>query len=315
MGELQENGRFAMEQLKSAVHLSGYQGCADPSGTYAITLLDNTGANLQPNTGGTFNDNAIRGWEYDGTWSPALSPDVTAFGITPNEDTDVLAVQYADSGYEVVTFANGTPDSVTLTVPAGSTLSNDFPEADSNNANGRQYGILSDCTKADFVEVINLPTATSANVTNTSATYEAEAQLLPYHSVVFYIADSPARDTDGNFIPSLYATSFDGTANGDTQELIAGVENMQISYGEMDASNNVTLKTANTADMASVVMVRIGLLMTGRERVLTTDDVSVFNMPGSADLTNGSGYENDRKLRLSFSSTIKLRNRVVSEAP
>jgi type IV pilus assembly protein PilW len=314
MSEMQERGRFAIEQLTKAIRLTGHQGCADPDGENRVTLANNTGGGAtQPNTGGDFNITAIRGWEYTGSWNPTpLSSDINGYSITPLNNTDVIALQYGLPGITIDTFTNGASDIVTML--DGSDLSEGFPFADGNNGNGLSYGILADCNQADFVEVQNVDdtsTPPTATLSNTSATYAADALLMPFRSVVFYIANSPARNAMGNFIPSLYMTEYDGTSTGNTEELISGVDNLQITYGEQLSTGNIRFVNAATAllNMDNVVMVKIGLLMVGDKRVLTGDDTSSFTMPG-VTLGNGSGYTNDRQLRRSFTTTVKLRNRI-----
>ena len=104
--------------------------------------------------------------------------------------------------------------------------------------------------------------------------------------------------------PTLYRRERGGTA----QPLVEGIEQMQLLFGEdtnNDGSADRYLDAGNGAlDMASVVSVRVQLLVRGPEgNVLEEPQVLPAPFAG-VDTT-------DRRLRQVFTSTITIRNRAL----
>ena len=115
-------------------------------------------------------------------------------------------------------------------------------------------------------------------------------------TILFEIADNP----NGN--PALFRTVDGGTA----QELIEGIESMEILYGadtDGDDTPNYYVPAGTAGlNMESVVSVRVQLLSTSLEDNLTTQ---------AGTMTVG-GYTSpsDRKYRRLYTSTIAIRNRL-----
>ncbi|HKJ07797.1 MAG TPA: PilW family protein, partial [Gammaproteobacteria bacterium] len=108
-----------------------------------------------------------------------------------------------------------------------------------------------------------------------------------------------------NGVPSLYRDGLSTMSNTPTmtkEELVTGVENMQIRYGEATAPDQAAVryvKADQVADWGNVVSARVQLLVRSVEQVNPTPVSITFD---------GKTY-NDRYLRRIFSDTIKLRNR------
>jgi type IV pilus assembly protein PilW len=120
----------------------------------------------------------------------------------------------------------------------------------------------------------------------------------------FHIAPS----TDGSGETSLFCdnTGTVGAANADI-ELVTGVENMQILYGEDtdgDGTANRYLDQGSVASMDNVVSVRIALLLRTRNPVASGLDTRVYNLLGT-----NVGPMNDQRTRRLYTATIALRNR------
>lgn len=94
---------------------------------------------------------------------------------------------------------------------------------------------------------------------------------------------------------------------GVAQELIEGVENMQIVYGEdtdADGTPNYYVPAGTAGlNMAQVVSVRVSLLIRSSDDLLTSQPIA-YTYNGVATTPA------DRRLRRVFSSTITLRNRL-----
>ena len=102
----------------------------------------------------------------------------------------------------------------------------------------------------------------------------------------------------------------------DEEELLEGVESMQILYG-LDVDNDqITdrFEAANdisAAEWPNVITVRLGLLMATGEEVTTQVDTNTYNVAGTLiSDTSAIAHPADKKLRYVVNTTINLRNRV-----
>ncbi|KZZ47723.1 hypothetical protein A3755_14560 [Oleiphilus sp. HI0085] len=112
----------------------------------------------------------------------------------------------------------------------------------------------------------------------------------------------------------------------DVEELIEGIDSMQILYGELNSDpQHVTadgevisglryVTADNVTDMKYVKSIQLGLLVSGSREVLTNNDDATYILPGEEIQPEGKfgstvTYEPDRRLRREFSQTIQLRNR------
>ncbi|MCK0165002.1 PilW family protein [Marinobacter sp. S6332] len=135
--------------------------------------------------------------------------------------------------------------------------------------------------------------------------YGTEARIASYSTVAYYIG--VRNDASGNSTPVLYRQRLDARAEG-PQELVAGVESMQILYG---LSSGV-LKRADsytTADNVTswedVVSVRVAFVVRSENGANSEKLQRVFNLLGTEVTTL-----EDRRARLVATSTIGLRNRL-----
>jgi type IV pilus assembly protein PilW len=197
------------------------------------------------------------------------------------------------------------------------------------NAVAGDFLLLSDCDKADLVRVCTSAASTTpANSLNltlsstcaTGPTYIADRALLtgPGATVqklagtVFYVGKR--GDTATN-VPALFRRTLGtlGTA-GTPEELVEGIENMQILYGEnIDNDNNNAVDRFVPADQVTnwdkVVSVRIELLVMSLENNLVPA-AQPYTYNG-IDYTGASGkgaLPPDTRLRRVFTTTINLRN-------
>jgi type IV pilus assembly protein PilW len=180
--------------------------------------------------------------------------------------------------------------------------------------------MVSDCTHATIMQV----TSTSATPTSPGfllhipgwgttnpvtpgnsipdlggAVYETDAEVVKIGTVSYYVSDG------GNGgLPGLYRREGSKSA----EELIEGVENMQILYGEDtddDKSTNRYLPADSVGDWANVVSVRLSLVLMTVEDSLTSS-LQTYQFNG-APVTAP-----DRRLRRVFTSTIGIRNRLAN---
>ncbi len=106
--------------------------------------------------------------------------------------------------------------------------------------------------------------------------------------------------TGANGLPALFMD----TGNG-AQELVEGVENMVVLYGEdtdSDGTANRYVRASSVGDMANVVSVRISLLIQSLEDFLTPS-------PQAYTFNGTTTTPGDNRLRRVYTTTIVFRNR------
>ncbi|MGH8085312.1 MAG: PilW family protein [Lysobacter sp.] len=358
----QENARFAMDYLQRDLRMAGHLGCVNDQSRMqqnaeGVNLLFMTDAqrlaeNYQAAPFAGRFDMGIQGFEANGTapntsvtlpagdpvvapggandWSPSL-PQNLFNAIQPVAGSDIITMRYfSPVGAAIASFtATGTNTSVVVPEPLLKAVTTE------DTAPGI-FG-LSDCTNASiFAGTVNtgdgavtvLSGAGSVNQSNFdgSAIYEpAQAVLYRAESVVYYVGVGAGEDQ-----PSLFRARYEsagGAFNVVTEELVEGVESLQLLYGsdnETDLAERPTGYISRT-DVASAIgggatnpnnaqagawrrvgAVQIGLLMRSSERAAATQAdkaLSVLDVrmtPASSDGYYRSVYEN----------TVALRNRL-----
>lgn len=149
-----------------------------------------------------------------------------------------------------------------------------------------------------------------------TSSYGFMMPVHPYRMVVYYIAENPGGE------PALYRRqlSEDGSALGGPEELVPGVESMQVVYGVVnDATRQsdqprIYLTAKEIADgdwvapvsrrWADVVSVRVGLVMRGEQSAVGSGAFSVEVLN-----TEISPPESDRRFRQVYEVQASLRNR------
>lgn len=310
MGRLQENARFAIDLLVRDIRMAGYAGCHNELKSSVTNHLN--GATDVTNIHSFV---AVEGSESGGNWLPANSADQVA-DMIPN--SDAITIRYlAPTGIFVVE-----PYMVTAAAAIHVTTDSGLEKGD--------IIAITDCSSADIVSMSSAPsdppcdslvtpsckstfnhnegTPTGTKPGNAfkdlSKTYGEDATILKYFAARYYIGN----DGDGNPVLKRM-TGVDKTAGTPlVEELIEGVENMQILYGEDTVGNDMvadTYRNATTvADWDNVVSVRLSLLMR------TVDEYgSEVNSDNHDLLGTAINPPNDRRRRREFTTTIQIRNR------
>jgi type IV pilus assembly protein PilW len=326
VARIQEAGRFAVNFMGQDIRMAGYQGC---SSTLEKANYNNTlnapPASFQPARN-------IQGWEANGTDPGDISNSVNNQAIVDTgdggwvtsggnvlddtdalPDTDIIRVWGADPTIDTVvnSVAIGTPTVINVdmaAISAGDIL------------------LLSDCGKADWVQAcITTPVGAPAtlnlsltagcvpgNVASAPVLVGADARVLKLAGTLYYIGK---RGNTSNNPPALFRRRLSTTGvAGNPEELVEGVENMQILYGEN--TNNDSNNSADRyvpADQVSnwdnVVSVRISLLVQSIEDNLVPDPLPYTYNGVIYDGGGGNGaLPADGRLRRVFTSTINLRN-------
>ena len=306
---MQENARYAMSRLERDIRMAGYTGCTGRDQDGLVINIEFTATTrFTP-------DNGVEGWEANGTnygnysviaYNAAVSDAsssgwTTAGATTPVLDSSTNAVSSSDvirlwhvDGDGVLVDVSGS------TVSAGSTPP--YAAADTM--------MLTDCTNADIVHVcsltgndasLNCATNGSLNLLNS----DGAAHAFKLAGWVYYIGK---RGNTATNPPSLFRReiSANGVA-GTAQELVEGVEALQLQYGEdtdtvPDGVADAYVNANQVTDWNNVVSVRVHLLMqSANDNVVDGSQTFTFN---GANVTASDG-----RLRYPFVATVALRNR------
>jgi type IV pilus assembly protein PilW len=304
MARVQEDGRFVINFLEKEFRLIGYQGCIDPEITTANVI-----ANNPPVLNVT--QSSLAGYEITASgWTPAITADIADLNGVAIEGSDVIKIQRV-SDRKTDLSGNMASDNANVQLA-------------SNPVNFQANDLLAitDCETVDVFRATNVSSgsgtvtiahANSANTTNNlSKAYGTDASVMEYNSNTFYVADTGRDNSSGNPVHALYQRD----AGGLTSELVEGVSNLQILYGEELADGNVRFVPASTAtlDMSNVKSIRFGVLVQSNNGSLDADDDKSYTLPGDTIFPAGTTgatatYAVDATLKRVFISTEKLRNR------
>lgn len=332
---IQENGRFATNFLSQEIRMGGYLGCLGGlEGPTVNNTLNAPPATFQPQFG-------IQGWEATGT-NPGVinnsaedvalvSTDTAEWtnGATGHVIPDIQAVPNSD--ILRIWGAAGSSGIVT-SITQGAT-----PSLQAENEVGiavNDFLLISDCEQADFVQACAVAAdagpATTSTITLSSACNPGNVANSPISSVtdaadpaevvrlqgtMFYVGK---RNNVATNPPSLFRRQLSATGTVDAaEELIEGVESMQILYGvnlDQDVRSTVdTYVPANlVVDFADVISVRLSLLMQSVEdgTVPTPQSYTFDGVVYDGGVGNGQ-LPVDTKVRRVFVTTISLRNRAL----
>tara|TARA_R110002111_G_scaffold8723_3_gene31413 strand:- start:1612 stop:2655 length:1044 start_codon:yes stop_codon:yes gene_type:complete len=300
LSRLQENARFAMQIISRDLRMADYAGCKSGSVNDATNNIDTTSANYDATI-----HNFTSG--IDGLNGAAGA------SIALDDSDTLIIINAADSGVSVQPPFGPLPSS-DITITAG----HDFEQGD--------MILIADCSQADIFQITNDPSGgttishvTGAFNSNPGANQVAEPgnfNPLPCSATAsehclskVYTGEASLYKLTSNTYDIQAGTNGVNALFRNNQELIEGIENMQVLYGE-DTDNDNTPNyyvPAGTAGltMENVVSVRVSLLTTTLE-----DNVATQAIPYTIFGDTVVSPSNDRRIRRVFTSTIALRNRL-----
>jgi type IV pilus assembly protein PilW len=311
VGDLQQTGQFAVDELANNLRMAAFQGCADAIRVTAPVRALNAPILPLPTDPGS-----IGGFEVaaNGTWTGGAAP-ANWNGAVPRPLSDVLQVQ------------GGSRAVVNLASTMGSESAQVALASNPDNIVAGEMVLIADCGAADLFRVTSVTGGltlvhttsdnSSANLSKayTNATGLNAAQAMRFNSWVYFVRDSGRDAADGSAIFSLFRLDT-SRLNQTAQELVEGVEYLQVLYGERIGTQNIRYRAApNVVNWGQVVAVKLALLVASREPVLDVADATAgyVLLDQTVARTGTSGatltYANDRRLRRVFSAAINVRNR------
>ncbi|MGI4849509.1 MAG: PilW family protein [Janthinobacterium lividum] len=294
---MQENARFAMSTMSRAIRNSGYRSCG------SLATLANV-VNGGESTWAYNLATPLKGYEGGSSEFPSQ---ITTSARLPN--SDALAVVGVDTVAETGVVLHDLATSRFVTGP--------------NSLKNGAILVVSDCDNIAVFQNTGPGTAlqtqlfhaltgaspgncygglgASCSKTQANHTFSPGSTMSPLYASTYYVG--PASSGVGN---SLWAVMLaDNGSVGAAAEVIEGVDDMQIEYGEdtdADGVPNGYAKADAVVTWANVVAVRVSLLM-----VTLKDNLS--STPQTYDFNGATITATDRKVRRAFTSVINLRNR------
>ncbi|MCC5885420.1 MAG: PilW family protein [Gammaproteobacteria bacterium] len=307
---LQENGRFAMDFVTASMRNAGYTGCSSRVAEINNVVIPAAGNNDSPPAAAFDLRDAISGhrklsatdWEPDLVGLPASIP-VADIPV----GSDMLILRYA-TGDDIDYFADTAPPAATSfsALPPGCGPQNTDP------CPGFEPGdvlVASDCQAAVVFMVtsrtpqanttppslrIGHSTSTVGGFKNAAKPFMVvgelsdDASILALRSEIYFIAPSTDADPDTGLPRALWRS----TGGATPVELVEGIENMTVLYGE-DTSGDRTPNIYRTIDDVG-----------NRENVVT------LRVTLRANSVNRVTDQGDGLLRRDFTKTVAIRNRI-----
>lgn len=286
LAEIQENGRFALDTMSQDLRLTSTWGCVafDPDNTENINNTINGGT-----YGGYDSDfHDFTGEEgIDGTNNDGLN------------GSDSLTLRGGKPGQANVVGPFTPPATQNLMTTAINTITaGDIIVVARCGANDLLIDAEADILPVTSVTVGGTPTQRQINLgANKSQQFGADAIVFELQTVTYSIAAGVSGE------PALWRNE-----GGVNQELVEGVEQMQVLYGidtDNDQFPNQYVDADNVPDLDDVVSVRIGLLLRSINDNIAED-------PQTYTFNGVTTTPADRYIRQVFSTTIALRNRIGS---
>jgi type IV pilus assembly protein PilW len=290
LARIQENGRFATEFIRRDARMAGFWGC-----THEATLTNR----IDPNV------------------VVPKYPDFELSGITGtsgSESNDPDTITFAGAGRSV--------GKLKIDMPLANSKGKWFRVISTEKINEDNALLISDCDMTDIFYVTRAGASkhqrklwhdVPENTGNfLSKAYAAGSTLYRVQQTTFCIVES-AENPPQYSLGRLVNEPAPKNCEDDGDELVEGIENMQVWFGEdTDADSEGAggdgtanrYVPANTSDlnMDRVVSVRISLLAVSPNDNVTTEPAPYF--------FNGDWVTpGDRKLRKVFTTTITLRNK------
>lgn len=312
MGRLQENARFAIDLLTNDIRMAGYAGCVDDLAAFTNTTVG--AATITKLHNSTHAIEGINDKTAGDTWLPSGSTEeVTKIKNSPTTTvgTDAITLRYLEPIPNQLTFTIGSTmntaanTAIPVTCSAASACTS-FITANENMA-------ISDCAAGDIFVATGATANTITHVGTFSRGYDDSAQISRYVTTRYYIGTAANTNQTGDAILALYRyTSVAGAAT--TQELLEGVERMEILYGVDTNDDGVpnsylaagAVGLTTTAHWGNVTSVKIVLLLrTLDENVNIDRDIRTYSLLDAAAYNPAD----ERLRRRTYTTTVQIRNR------
>lgn len=290
LARTQENGRFVIEFLAHDIRMADFWGCANGIGKITNNLdsgaasgfIDFGTGGIDGTEGGGFNGSdslVLRGGFGTGlNLDPPFGPQASAALQVPGNDLqqgDIVLVSDCSQG-DIFQVTNANPQN------ASGTINHNTGTGTPGNSN------------------VSNPGCPGSNAHCLSKVYDDDAALFKAREITYSIQAGASGE------PALFRTIASGTSSA-TQELVDGIEEMQILYGEDiddDQSADYYVNANNVNDMQDVVSIRLAVVTRSYTDNLTDGAAQDYTVFGNTTTPN------DNRLRQVYTATIGIRNRL-----
>lgn len=325
-GRLQEAGRFALEFMARDLRMGGFTGCGS-RGRNGVPLLFRNYLNstvypfdVELGVSGHEASGSAPGQTValsatnpapGGSWAPALPAGgsgslASQMPIRALPGSDTVVVRSAGAGLPLVS-----------PYTSGSQI---FADNQPTDIDTGDIVMVSDCLQMQVFQATNVAVggtrinivgsrggafspgnAENINARGPVTNFGPGSEVSKVRTFAYFVGQG------GDGTPALYRESLEGGSLV-AEELISGVESMQVLYG-VDATGNLVVDNYVTAsavaDWSQVLAVRIALLVRSPEEFTEDDDARSFQLAGTT-----VNPVDDRRQRRVFETTIALRNRM-----
>lgn len=317
LSRLQENARFAMNYLTQDVRMAGFLPCRINGGI--ANTLNGTDNFFD------FSEQSIVGYEG------GVSTFDTGFPSEGTNPGDRVA------GTDAVVILRG--DNERYRIVQHNPNAAQFKLNDLHTLNDGDIALVCDGTDAALFQLTNVNSSNVTMVHNTGTgspgnctkflggtgdcsdttniephAYGPDAQLVKFAAVGYFIGVSSTGESRSLYRRRLDVDNGSITIGFAIEELLQGIESMQILYGEDtdgDSEPESYLTANNVTTWNNIVAAKVGLLVHTPDQINKINDINTYNVAGTqiADSATTITHDGDRRLRYVFSSIIKLRNR------
>ncbi|ASW45736.1 PilW family protein [Xanthomonas hortorum] len=332
----QENGRFALEFLQRDIRMAGHFGCVNDQAHFVRGEGDpvvTTGAASGSGHPLDFSV-SVQGYEAPNTkplgsltiganWAVPANLPASISKLNPRGGSDILVLRYlAPESVPITALTSGSTSIVGFNAAAGLRLTEGGQTAPN------LFGIA-DCAHATVFKGVYASgkvTANGTNLSNYSTRPSGQALIYRAESLVYYVGTSA---TSGE--PSLMRARSNGIDDyGTPEELVEGIENMQLVFGldqtSIMSNNSPPVGNINMQAVASDVstgtdvtaagqwrrvgQVQVGILARSPTPSTAERPVSAVRYPNALGVSFAPPTQADGRYRMTYESTIALRNRL-----
>lgn len=298
LARIQENGRFALEEIAREIRSAGYLGCAKES-TFTNTL--SLGANRLL---WDFQF-AVQGFQSTGTaWSPALDTTLVPAAAAVNSDVLVIRAPDPDFGVKRVTTLMATPSDALVVAPAmpayvahqNPLLVTDCSAVSIFEVTSYGAGVINHVTSSQGAAITDGVASSGNTGPSLGYAFQEGSLVIPVRTTIYYVRASIT--TEGN---SMWRR----VGRNPPEEIVEGIDSMQVLFGVDTDANRVvdTYVPANSVtDWGAIVSVRVGLLVRSVEQYGKNADVAHTVLDATIPAAG------DNRERLGFATTVALRN-------
>ncbi|WP_077730987.1 PilW family protein [Methylocaldum sp. 14B] len=311
LSRMQESARYAFERISSDIRMAGFTGCSFSTMANVLNNPNDWYKNLfgQPLIG--YEEGvSIFPNDSDGNALPVLRGDAVTVLRVDNSREYIVDDHNPPSAQLQLTANHDIKQGEILVITdcqhaavfqMTNVNNNTIATVNHNNGNAIDPG---NCTKG-----LGNPVPNPCTANGTPYTFARGSRILRLSAVTYYIGTNdvgePALFRQRLIASGLIASG--GNAATTAEEMVEGVQDMQIQYGEnTDGAPGVdTYVTADgVTNWTNVLSIRISLLM------VSLSDESITTAPQAYTYNGATITPTDRLLRKAFTTTISVRNRL-----